>query len=176
MTTMTIKSRVHNAIAQQAEYTSAYVAIGKTSPWTDDSNPPNDDPKATALTEVIGYKKVKQFSLARLLKTGETAESISYPVVVYKGQQWALIPIDKAYDEEATFLYVEAEIQPDDFPLGMFRQVGLFTGLTPNAGVTKQNLLPSEVANIGLLRVIENREPQNRTASVTAFEQLMLAF
>ncbi|MGV3121055.1 hypothetical protein, partial [Lactiplantibacillus argentoratensis] len=89
-------------------------------------------------------------------------------------KEWVLIPVDKAYEEKAYYVYIEAEIKPDELPLGPYRQVGIHVNLVPNDGVTKQNLLPSEVKDPGILRFYENREPQNRTSSVTVQEQFMV--
>ena len=174
MAISTVNSHIADAIHLQSQYDSAYLVIGKTSPWTDDNNPPEEDETVTVISEIIGYKKVKKFSLARPLTAGETAESIGYPVVTYAGQAWALIPVDKAYAEKARWVYVEAEIKPEDFPLGEYRQVGVHVGLIPNAGINKQNLDPTEVASAGLLRFYENKQPQNRTSSVYALEQFMI--
>lgn len=169
-----MNSHIDAAIRLQEKQNTAYIAIGKTSAWADDNNPPNEDMYADSLTEVVGYKKVKQFSLARPLGEGEDPDNLQYPVITYAQQQWVLIPKTKAYEEEARWLYIEAEITPDDLPLGNYRQVGLHTGLTPKAGVTKQNLLPSEVADVGVLKFIENKEPQNRTSSIYVTEQFIV--
>jgi hypothetical protein len=174
MAKATLNSHIADAIRLQSQYDTAYLVIGKGSPWTDDNNPPEEDENVTAISEIIGYKKVKNFSLARPLASGEDAATIGYPVVTYASQEWVLIPVDKAYEEKARWVYIEADIQPDDFPLGEYRQVGVHVGLTPNSGITKQNLHPTEVSDTGILRFYENREPQNRTSSVYSLEQFII--
>lgn len=171
MPTSTLISHIEAAVALQQRSAGAYMAIGKTSAWDNEANPPEEDSNTEALTEVIGYKKVSQFSLARPLKTDETT---SYPVVTYGGQQWVLIPVDKAFEEKARWVYVAAEISPDDLPFGTFRQIGVYLDLVPKSGVTKQNLLPDEVQSAGRLQFFENRELQNRTASVFVEEQFII--
>jgi hypothetical protein len=170
----TISSRVADALQMQAKYNSAYLVIGKSSPWTDEENPPKETDDVTAISEVIGYKKAKKFSIARPLRSGETAASVGYPVITYRSQQWALVPTDKAYTEKAHWIYFEAELLQDDFPPGKYRQVGVHLGLTPRTGVTKQNLLPSEVSDVGTLRFYENRKGANRDTNVYALEQFMI--
>ncbi|AYJ76277.1 hypothetical protein BSP12_091 [Bacillus phage BSP12] len=174
MATSTLYSHIYDAIQLQSKWDNAYLVFGKTSPWTDDDNPPKEDPNATAIQEIIGYKKVRQFSLARPLKEGEKPTDSPYPVVTYNQQSWVLIPVDKAYEEEARWVYIETEIQPEEFELGEYRQVGIHVDLQPANGVAKQNLLPSEVANPGILRFYENRKRQNRTSSVYALEQFLV--
>jgi len=171
MPTSTLISHIEAAVALQQRSAGAYMAIGKTSAWDNDANPPEEDSNTEALTEIIGYKKVSQFSLARPLNTGETT---SYPVVTYGGQQWVLIPADKAFEEKARWVYVSAKIDPLDLPSGFFRQIGVYLDLVPKSGVTKQNLLPSEVESAGRLQFFENREPQNRTSSVYVEEQFVI--
>lgn len=153
---------------------SAYLVFGKTSEWDNDRNPPNEDERTEKISEIIGYKKLSQFSLARPMKEGETESNTDYPVITYKDMKWVLIPSDKAYEEEARWLYAEAEILPSDFELGMYRQVGVHLDLEPKSGVTKLNLNPDDVKNEGVLQFFENREPQNRGNTVYVLEQFMV--
>lgn len=174
MAIATLDSHVRAAIKLQEQVDSAYLVFGKTSPWTDDSNPPDEDENTKKISEIVGYKKLSKFSLARKLGENEDEATVGYPVVTYQQEKWVLIPKNEAYVEDARWLYAEAELHPDEFPLGEYRQVGIQLGLVPNDGVTKQNLLPSEVKDTGILEFYENREPQNRTSSVYALEQFMV--
>lgn len=169
----TLNARIYEALTLQARYNEAYLVFGKTSSWVDDTHPPEEVEDTPEITEVIGYKKIRQFSLARPLAQGENPNSVSYPKVTYGGKTWLLIPRDKAYIEKAHWLYIDAEIQPDEFPLGMYRQVGIQMGVKPKTGISKTNLLPSEVQDKGTLYFFENREPQNRTVSVYVVEQFI---
>jgi len=172
MAISTLNSHITAAIELQQKQTTAYFVIGKTSAWTNDSNPPEEVEDVSAISEVIGYKKTSKFSLTRPLKPGETP---IYPTVTYAGQQWVLIPADKAYQEKARWIYAEAEITPEDFPTGnAYRQVGLHIGVVPKAGVTKQNLLPTDITSAGELRLYANQEPQTREATTYVTEQFVL--
>jgi hypothetical protein len=170
MAVATINSHIYDAIRLQALHGEAYMAFGKQSSWPDDENPPVEDPNTASLSEVIGYKKVRKFSLARPLAAEETT---SYPTVTYKSMTWALIPVDKAYDEKAYWVYIDAEVNPGELPEGQYRQVGVQVGLKPKAGVTKENLLPSEVEDPGTLRLFSNLKPTNLTSSSTSLEQFV---
>lgn len=174
MAIATLNAHVHFALEAYKQLNKAYLVIGKTSPWDNEENPPTESESTDSLLEIIGYKRLKQYSLARPLKQEETADDISYPVVTYAGLEWALIPTDKAYEEGARWLYISAEIEPSDFPYGEYRQVGIQTNVQPKQGINKPNLLPSEVADEGTLLFYENREPQNRTSSVYVLEQFMV--
>lgn len=175
MAKATLKSHIYAALNLVKERESAYLAIGKSSPWLDDLNPPNEDENTSSLSEVIGYKKVKQFSLARPLRENEIIAVVGgYPIVKYSGDTWVLIPTSEAYVEGARWVYIEIEIDPKDLPEGPYRQVGVHFGLIPRQGVTKGNLLPSDVQDEGVLQFYENREPQSRTRSVHVLEQFMI--
>jgi hypothetical protein len=170
----TLNSHIADALELQSKYNSAYLVFGKTSPWVDEENPPEESADVSAISEVIGYKKAKRFSLARPLRTGETAESVSYPVITYRSQVWVLVPTDKAYEEKARWVYFEAEILETDFPANQFRQVGVQIGLKPRSNVTKDNLLPSEVADTGVLKLYENKLSQRNGTDVYVREQFMI--
>lgn len=167
----TLKSQIDFAIYLQNKVNSAYVAIGRSTPWVDENNPPEEDENTVLLDEVIGYKKVSKFSLARPLADGESTD---YPVVDYRGENWVLVPAAAAYDEGAKWLYAEARLMPEDFPLGKYRQVGLHLELQPNTGVTKPNLTPLEVRDPGTLYFYTNNPPIDRTAGISATEQFLM--
>ncbi|WP_212680096.1 hypothetical protein, partial [Salmonella enterica] len=89
-------------------------------------------------------------------------EETNYSTVTYQGEEWALVPDEQAYEEQATHVYFEGTIEGNELPLGLYRQVGIFTGLEPNEGETNEALTPDKVMNQGLLEAIENRPPYNR--------------
>jgi len=167
----TLVSHIAAAIELQKRSSGAYMVFGKSTPWDNDNNPPTEVEDTEAISEIIGYKKVKQFSLARPLNPGETP---IYPTVIYGNQTWVLIPMAQAYAEKARWVYIEAELVPEDFPYGSFRQVGIHLDLVPQSGVNKDNLLPSEVLSTGQLQFYENRKPQNRVANIYVQEQFVI--
>ena len=171
MAIVTINARIQASIDYVNKASNTYIAIGKQTPWTNEQAPPTEDPNASTLQEVIGYKKVAKVSLCKLLAEGETT---SYVTVEYAGKKYALIPTNKAFQEKTTLVYYEAEIKGTDLPTGLYRQVGIHTGLTPKSGVTKPNLLPSEVQNTGILEFYENKQFQNRTLETKVFERFIL--
>lgn len=174
MAVATLNSHIDSAIRLQKQIDTAYFVFGRRSAWTDEENPPKEDIDTTELDELIGYKKLKQFSLARPLNPEEDISTAKYPVVTYRKESWMLVPKDKAYEEKARWVYAEAEIAPEDFPLGTYRQVGLNINVVPKSGINKLNLLPDEVSKPGKLQFFENREQQNITDNVYVTEQFMI--
>lgn len=170
----TLNSHIDSAIQLQKRINSAYMAIGRKEPWNEENNPTDEDRNVNALDSVIGYKRLDKFSLARPLKEGESKKGLKYPTVTYGQLDWVLIPIAEAYKEGARWIYAEVNIVPDDFPLGMYRQVGLHLDLVPNKGVTKPNLEPKDVKDSGILYFYANRPPQNRVDNTYVTEQFMI--
>lgn len=172
MAIATNNSRVYASLQLKNKQDSMYLVIGKTSPWTNEDAPPQADPNASTLQEVIGYKKVKKVSLCRSYFENDESQ---YPIIEYGVNKFTLIPDEKAYQEKAFMVYVESEVIGSELPLGTFRQVGLHTDLVPKTGVTKDALLPSEVTNAGILQVFDNRKQQNRTEDVTIREKFIIS-
>lgn len=132
-----------------------YFAISRTSPWEDDNNPPSPNSDTTSLDEIIGFKKLDSIQLV----IPDTAGTISY-----RESNWKPIPKEDAYTQKAKWVYIETTIRYDELPPGFYRQIGVYTGLVPKDGVDpgKTALLPDEVANAGVLEVVDNRKPSNR--------------
>jgi hypothetical protein len=134
--------------------TSIYFCLGKTSAWSDESNPPiplNTD----SIEEVAGYKLVE----SKFLVIPDTDGSGE---ITYRDTKWKIVPYDEAFSKGARWVYVMSYISYDDFSTDLvYRQIGICTGLTKKSTVAsgKSNLLPSEVDNPGILEVLDNRTP-----------------
>lgn len=132
-----------------------YFAIGKTTPWADESKPPEPDTNTAKLDGVIGFKKVE---VAYMVVPDETG------TIAYRDKTWKVVPPDKAMELKAKHVYLETYIRYDELPLGEYRQIGVYTGLKLADGVSpaKFNLLPSEVASHGVLEALDNRKASPR--------------
>ncbi|AII28433.1 structural protein [Enterococcus phage EF24C] len=171
MAIATNNSRVYASLQLKNKQDSMYLAIGKTTPWTNEDAPPAPDPTTTTLTEVIGYKKVARVSLCREYLPSDDSK---YPVVSYGSRKFTLIPDEDGYKEQAWMVYVEAEITGDELPTGTFRQVGIHTDLVSKASSEKKALLPTDVTDAGILQFFENRQQQNRTSDVILKEKFII--
>lgn len=150
-----------------------YVALGKTSAWADESNPPLESAMTSSITEVIGYKKV---TAAQLCRDYETGDETGNTVVSYGGKKYTIIPDDKRYTEKAWYVFVTAEIGENDFDPTPFRQVGLYIDLTPKSGVTKTNLKPSEVEVNGNLQAFTNQKMQQLDGNTIITSNWLFSF
>lgn len=171
MAITTQRSQVKLAKDVKAKAT-PYFVFGKTSAWDDDKNPPAPKREVNALSEIIGYKKVSTVSMCRPKKPNETS---NYQTVYYNNQEWLLVPDANAETENATYIYYEVDVLPSDFPLGTYRQVGLQFDVKPKTGVTKSNLLPTELSSAGYLYAYENSKPVNRIENVTINNRFILS-
>lgn len=168
MPTATIQSYIENALRIREQASKTFLAIGKTSPWENESIPPVAEETESDLQEIIGYKKMDRVSLCKPLSEGETT---TYPTVKYKGTEWALIPDEDAHEQEAYHVYFSSTIRETDLPSGEYRQVGVYT----NIGTDKDILLPGDSAlSNRTLFFYENRERFNRTDRVIVTESFII--
>lgn len=172
MAVTTTKAHVNIALYLKNKISSTYLGIGRKEPWDDEEFPPAPDKGREELDSPIGYKKVNLVSLCRRI---EDESEATYPTTTYRGEVWELIPDDKAYEEGATEVYFETRVFGNEIATGEYRQVGIFTGLEPVEGVTKPNLKPSEVKDVGTLEFFENRPRQNRTENTNIVERFIIS-
>ena len=171
MAIATLASHVESAKYLVSKADSFYLTIGKTSPWSNETNPPQPDETITSLTEVIGYKKATKVALVR---PAQSPQDDNKTLISYGNKSWVEIQPENAQSEGAKWVYIEGNIIGDELPLGTYRQVGFTMGLVPNTGVNKQNLLPSEVQTAGTLMFFDNKQFQNRTAQSSAKERCII--
>lgn len=173
MAIVTNNAHVANALRFYNERQSMYLGIARsTTPWSNESVPPAEDPSVTDLIELTGMRKCT-VSLARELGEGE---STTKQTVDFRGKTWVLVNDTDAYTEGANFVYVSGAISGSELPLGAYRQAGIFTGVELNEGVTANAVLPNEISSRGILNFYVNRAPQTRTSDVKTIEAFMVKF
>lgn len=138
--------------------TSIWLAIGQTSVWPDEENPPDEDLSQSTVDEVVGYKLLTESWLVTV--GSELTSTLEVDGVYY----------DKVADVDADTarpvnLYMKFTIEPDELSLVTYRQVGIFVDLVPTEGNSNKSvLLPSEVATTGRLVYLENSTAVERQA------------
>jgi hypothetical protein len=157
-------------------YKSVYFGIGKSSPWVDDNEPPAPNVDSTLL-EPVGYRKADKVYLV-VPHDGSSVPDGTIVIDYTGGSQWKVVNEIQAYEEGASYIYIETSIQPSDFPTGDYRQVAVFTGLVRADGVDagKAQLLPSEVEDEGIIQIVDNREPSTRNSSTKEFLSYLIKF
>src|SRR5699024_12211481 len=121
---------------------SVYLTIGKSTPWSNETNPPQPDENATVLEEVIGYKKATKVTLVRPSKS---PEDDSKNLISYGNKSWVEVAPENAKDEGARWVYLESSSVGDELALGTYRQVGFVMDLVARSGISNFNLVTREV-------------------------------
>lgn len=142
---------------------SIFFGIGKTTAWSDPSDSSINDykpptPKNTdSLQEVVGYRRVDS---KYLVKPAEDSDSTAE--LTYGGKKWKIITPNRALEEGARWVCVLSNIQYSEFPTNIsYRQIEVVSGLVPADSVVdgRANLLPSQVKDVGIPEVLDNRTP-----------------
>jgi hypothetical protein len=125
------------------------MAIGRTTVWDDEENPPDPSPTASAIEEPIVYVTPSQVSLCKVVSTGED--------VTHLGTKYAFVADEDAVDEGARFLYMLGRFDPTSGqPYATFRQVALYSNLVPGTGHESDSwLAPANVSDAGLLEYLD---------------------
>ena len=171
MAIATYNSHVELAKYLVSKADSVYLTIGKSTPWSNETNPPQPDENATVLQEVIGYKKATKVTLVRPAKSPEDDNK---NLISYGNKSWVEVTPENAKAEGAKWVYLESSIVGDELPLGTYRQVGFVMDLVAKSGISKFNLVPSEVESTGTLLFFDNKQFQNRSEQTTAKERFIV--
>lgn len=95
-------------------------------------------------------------------------KSLVYPdedgTVVYRDQTWRKVSADEAIKLGAHWVYIEASIMYDELPATAYRQIGVFSRVKLNSGVSssKSVLLPEDIQDVGVLEVFDQRKVVTR--------------
>lgn len=171
MAIATYNSHVELAKYLVSKADSIYLTIGKSTPWSNETNPPQPDENATVLQEVTGYKKATKVTLVRPFKSPEDDDK---NLISYGNKSWVEVSPEDATNEGAKWVYLESSIVGDELPLGTYRQVGFVMDLVAKRGISKFNLVPSEVESAGTLLFFDNKQFQNRSEQTTAKERFIV--
>lgn len=159
MAISTIRGHVSRAVAFFKE-PEIFFGFGRQTPWgnTDDGGdevPDAPSMSAIAIEEPIGFKSIDRVHLVIPSESGS---------IVYKDSRWEIVPLDQAYNKNSRHVYVECTLRYDEIPLINYRQMGILTELKRQSGVQtgKAALIPSEVADQGILQILDNRKPTIR--------------
>jgi len=162
--------RVYRALAFKSANT-LWCCIGGQTGWVDDSHPPEPDLTMTTIVEPIVYVKADFTTLC-------VWSEVSADVEV-GGNHYTYASDEDAMDMYARFLYAQFTLDGTivGIPTGTFRQVGVFSGLTPASGHAEDSWLsPSNVDDPGILQYISNRRPVVFSESEVRQERIIIEF
>lgn len=149
MAVTTYASRSRRALLHKQNST-FWVCVGRTTAWDDEQVPPDPSPSDSAITEPIVYVAPTTVSLCKVVSSGED--------ITHLGTKYEFVADEDAVDENARFLYIMARFDPTvGQPFDTFRQIALYSNLTPVAGHESDSwLAPANVSDEGLLEYIDN--------------------
>lgn len=135
-----------------------FFGIGRTTPWEYENEegfiPPEPDLDAENLDELIGLKKAERVSMVIPDENGE----IEYANIKFK-----TLTKEEALKLKSRWVLIETTIYFEELPPVAYRQIGLFSRVTPVTGMENSNLLlPKDIKDIGVLEVINNRKAVTR--------------
>lgn len=142
-----------------------FFGIGRSTPWEDELYPPAPSLTDT-LEEAIGYKR----SESRFLVVPDSSGAL-----MYKDTRWAIVNREDAEAMGARWVYLSCYLSYSELnTAASYRQIGVFTGMQTIEGLPESQsaFSPAEIANPGMLEVLDNRKPVYRDASQR--EQLVL--
>lgn len=127
-----------------------WVGIGRTTAWDNESNPPSPSPSASGIEEAIVFKKPSIVSLCKTVASGGDFTHLS--------QDYAYVDDADAIADGARYLYLSTTFDPSSGePYGDFRQVGVFSNITPATGYESATYLaPANVTASGVLEYLDN--------------------
>jgi hypothetical protein len=169
MAVTTYSGRARRALLHKTNST-YFVGIGRTTAWDDEDNPPDPLPTASTIEEPVVYVTPTQVTLCKVVSSGED--------VTHLGTKYEFVADVDAIDEGARFLYMLARFDPTSGqPYDTFRQVALFSNLTPASGHESDSwLAPANVDDEGLLEYLDNDVATIMTDTRLEVIEIMIEF
>jgi hypothetical protein len=163
------KGRARRALLHKTNST-YWCAIGRTTVWTDEENPPAADPTATDIDEAICFVKPSLISLCKIVQSGED--------FTHLGTKYAYVSDQNALTENARFLYLVSRFDPSaGQPYDDYRQVAIFSDLVPDQGHELDSwLAPADVTDPGLLEYIDNDTVVTMASDRLGVIEIMIEF
>jgi len=175
MAIITLRGRIARAL-DFFRKPNKYFQIGGTAPWfdplnveTDDSNPPYPGFTDT-IPDVFAFKKVSQQAFV----VQDVSGTISY-----RGEKWRMVQEEDVLMEGARWVYCACYLEYDEVPTDIsYRKIGICTGVVLSSSVLpgKQVLFPPDVADEGLLEVLDYRTPIYRSLDQREYLAVILEF
>lgn len=157
MSVVTYKGHTKRAISWYNQ-DNIYLAIGRTSEWEDELNPPIPQP-GDEIEEIVCYKKVEQKYYVVQDDEG---------TIFYRGKMYRVINEDEVWSSNCRWVFCSCWLNYDEAPIGVgYRQIGLVTDVKKKEGVPDGQyiLLPDDIENFGDLEVLANDTVTVRSSS-----------
>lgn len=152
------------------ENSTYWVAIGRTTAWSNEASPPTPSPGSCDIEEPIVYVLPDLVSLCRIVSSGED--------FTHLGTKYAYVSDSTeatAISEGARFLYIKASFDPTSGqPYGNFRQVAVYSNLDTESVETW--VAPASVIDRGTVEYLNNDTVTTMSLSRTETVELIIEF
>lgn len=133
---------------------SIWCALARTTKWPDENFPPVEDIHLSTLDEIIG---LKLFTIASMVVEDENG------LILFGSKKYTKVSDESAIANQSPYLYLQFEIQPDEFAGIDYRQVGVFMDSIPKSGFGSfQALTADKFSTLGKLIYVSNQVKQTR--------------
>lgn len=137
---------------------STYFGMGRTTPWNStETVPPIANSDESYLYELKALKQADEVFYAIPDDENGTVENM--------GQKYRLTnSLSEVLAARSHHMYYKTTLHYDEFPLGTFRQIGLYVGVERTSSDADILYYPADVSSLGDLIVINNRPPIARSS------------
>lgn len=151
----------------ETKFAHRFIAIGRTTPWEDETNPPRPNEDATEIEELIGLQRVAWIKYAKPIPNPTTLQKklgIYYKGLYYSVTNDTEIALEDGYTSVMLGVVLDRDTIPA-IPVGVeFRQIGLYDGVKATSqeieyGITREQFYNKSPEDRGMLLTIDNRGP-----------------
>jgi hypothetical protein len=152
MAIVTLKGHVARA-KRFMEQDDVYIAIGKSTPWGNESQP-NLPTVESFVEELIAMKKAETKVLA--------VQDDEHGTIQYMDHKYTLCTVEEAYERGARWVYCYCGFEYSELPVNIsYRQVALQSGVVRKSTVpvAQYVLLPGDIEDVGISEILDNIQP-----------------
>lgn len=180
-TIATYGSHVSRALSFYYDTPNIFFAIGKTSEWNNENEPPVPSLEEVGLTEIVGFKKINSIKFV-------VPDPASGTMVVDNIRWREIIPDAITYPndtlrsaalrENARWLYVDTIFESSEFIGVRYRQIGIYSRGIFASGVSDSLSLyiPAQFDSYGILEFYQNRKPIYRQSDQRELISFVIEF
>lgn len=182
---VTLQSRMRRAHDwMNTDLSYRFIGIGRTSPWSDENNPPYPAEDTTEVTELIGLQRIDSYKYAKVISNPTTLQKKT--ATYYKGLYYETTQdYNVALEDGYTDIICKVTLDRDTIsaiPVDItYRQVGLYVGVNATEdeikyGITREQWDNKSSEDKGMLEVVDNRGPISRSDDQAEEIYIMLSF
>jgi len=146
-----------------------YFAFGRTTPWTDEFSPDPPDETSDSVEEISFIKLADNIKFVKEDVAG---------TITYRDSKWSEVAPGDIWTENVVAMYMDAELDYDNYPVIGYRQVGILENPldTSDQVCTLDSYLSNQINSQGILHYIDNRLVTYRASDQVEKVSIILEF